>query len=141
MPNHSPCEGEFQSLAQMNVGQRHCVPFSFSPLGPRGRGQIQNARPRFMPGFFVVKLTHGSWWLSQRGAGFFVKSLFQSSLLTMGSMKVSDWGLLGEEYVERVAAVEGWVSAVGSKGWEVFPAALVMGIVVELFLVGDDVPS
>jgi hypothetical protein len=94
-----------------------------------------------MPGFFVVKLTHGSWWLSQRGAGFFVKSLFQSSLLTMGSMKVSGWDLLGEECVERVAAVGEWVAAVGSKGWEVVPAVLVMGVAFALFFVGDDVPS
>lgn len=59
---HCSCvaTGEFQSLAQMKVGHRHCVPFSFSPLGPNGREQIQKERPRFIPGFFVVKLIHGS---------------------------------------------------------------------------------
>lgn len=95
------CQGSadvdgFQSLAQMNVGHRHCVPLSFSPLGPSGRGQIQNARPRFIPGFFVVKLMHGSWWLSHKGTGFFVKSLDQSSLLTIGSITLSVSDLLGE---------------------------------------------
>lgn len=138
---HSPCEAEFQSLAQMNVGQRHCVPFSFSPLGPRGRGQIQNARPRFMPGFFVVKLMQGSWWLSQRGGAFLVKSLFQSSLLTMGSMTMSVWNLLGEDCVERVSAVEIWVSVVDSKGCEVAPTVLETRVVFALVFVGDDDPS
>lgn len=90
LPYHdSEGTGPFQSLAQMKVGQRHCVPFSFSPLGPRGRGQIQKARPQLMPGFFVVRLIHDSWWLSHWGTGFLVKSLVQSSLLTMGSMIVS----------------------------------------------------
>lgn len=30
----------FQSDCQMNVPQRHCVPFSFCPDGPRGREHI-----------------------------------------------------------------------------------------------------
>lgn len=51
---------EFQSLAHINVGQRHCVPFSLLPLGPSGRGHIQKDRPQLMPGFFVVRLIHGS---------------------------------------------------------------------------------
>lgn len=88
----------------MNVGHRHCVPFSFSPLGPSGRGQIQKARPQFMPGFFVVKLMHGSWWLSHRGTGFFVKSLVQSSLLTIGSMIVSVLDWLGGDCAEEAPA-------------------------------------
>lgn len=109
MPSYqvSDCEVEFQSLAQMNVGHRHCEPFSFSPLGPSGRGQIQNARPRFMPGFLVVRLMHGSWWLSQRGTAFLVNSFVQSSLLTMGSIiESSVLSLLGEDCVdgERVDA-------------------------------------
>lgn len=91
----SGCDDPFQSLAQMKVGHRHCVPFSFSPLGPSGRGQIQKARPRFMPGFFVVRLMHGSWWLSQSGRGFLVKSLDQSSLLAAGSITASGAAFVG----------------------------------------------
>ncbi len=97
------------------------MPFSFSPLGPRGRGQIQNARPRFMPGFFVVMLMHGSWWLSQRGAGFLVKSLPQSSLLTIGSKTMSVWELRGDVCVESALGVGISVLAVGSRVWEVAP--------------------
>src|SRR4051794_3482392 len=85
----SVVEDGFQSLAQINVGHRHCVPFSFTPLGPSGRGQIQNERPRFIPGFLVVKLMQGSWCPSHGGTGFLVKSFDQSSLLTIGSMTVS----------------------------------------------------
>lgn len=103
----------FQSLAQINVGHRHCVPFSFSPLGPSGRGQIQKARPQFMPGFLVVRLMHGSWWLSHKGAGLFVKSLVQSSLLTIGSMIVSVLDLLRGDCVE-----EATVDAMATSGME-----------------------
>lgn len=78
----------------MKVGQRHCVPFSFSPLGPNGRGQIQKERPRFIPGFFVVNLIHGSWCPSHGGTGFLVKSFDQSSLLTIGSIIVSSMNFL-----------------------------------------------
>lgn len=111
----SDCDVEFQSLAQINVGHRHCEPFSFSPLGPRGRGQIQNARSRFMPGFFVVRLTHGSWWLSQRGTGFLVNSFVQSSLLTIGSIKESSvLSLLGEDCADggpvEIVGMSGMVS-------------------------------
>lgn len=102
MPFHqgAACDDGFQSLAQMNVGHRHWVPFSFSPLGPKGRGQIQNARPRFIPGFLVVRLMHGSWWLSHRGTGFLVNSLDQSSLLAMGSITVFVLDLLGEDWAD-----------------------------------------
>lgn len=82
-------DGEFHSLAQINVAHRHCVPFSLLPLGPSGRGQIQNARPQLTPGFFVVKLIHGSWWLSHFGGSFLLNSLDQSSLLAIGSITVS----------------------------------------------------
>lgn len=82
----------FQSLAHRNVGHRHCVPFSLFPLGPSGRGQIQNARPQLIPGFLVVMRTHSSWWPSQGGGRFLVKSFDQSSLLAMGSMTVSESG-------------------------------------------------
>ena len=116
------------------------MPFSFSPLGPRGRGQIQNARPRFRPGFFVVRLTHGSWWLSQRGAGFLVKSLPQSSLLTIGSKTVSVWDLSGDVCVEPVPGVEISVSAVGSRVWEAVPVVCVRRVGSALGFVGDDVP-
>ena len=69
----------FQSLHQINVAQRHCVPTSFCPLGPIGLGQTKNWRPQFTPGFFVVKVTQGSP-CSQRGAGFLEKSFVQVSL-------------------------------------------------------------
>lgn len=95
-------DGEFQSLAQINVAHRHCVPFSLLPLGPRGRGQIQNARPQLIPGFFVVKLIHGSWWLSHFGGGFLLNSLDQSSLLATGSITAS---VYWEE--TRVGAIAG----------------------------------
>ena len=111
----SDCDVEFQSLAQINVGHRHCEPFSFSPLGPSGRGQIQNARPRFMPGFFVVRLTHGSWWLSQRGTGLLVNSFVQSSLLTMGSIKESSvLSLLGDDGADGGPVEIGRMSGVSS---------------------------
>lgn len=80
---------EFQSLAQINVGHRHCVPFSLFPVGPTGLWQIQNALPQLIPGFFVVRLTQGSWWPSQFGGGFLLNSLDQSSLLTIGSITKS----------------------------------------------------
>lgn len=80
---------EFQSLAQINVGHRHCVPFSLFPVGPTGLWQIQNALPQLTPGFFVVRLTQGSWWPSQFGGGFLLNSLDQSSLLAMGSITKS----------------------------------------------------
>lgn len=70
------------------------MPFSLFPLGPSGRAQIQNARPQLMPGFLVFMLMHGSWWPSHRGTGLRVKSLLQSSLLTIGSMTVSLSGSL-----------------------------------------------
>lgn len=76
------------------------MPFSFSPLGPKGRGQIQNARPQLIPGFLVVRLMHGSWWLSHRGTGFLVNSLDQSSLLAMGSITVFVLDLLGEDIAD-----------------------------------------
>jgi hypothetical protein len=47
--------------------------------------------------------------------------------------------LLGGDFVEQVAAVEEWVSRVGSKDWEVVPA--VLGVLFAVFFVGDDVPS
>ena len=102
---------EFQSLAQINVGHRHCVPFSFSPLGPRGLWQIQNDLPQLTPGFFVVRLIHGSWWPSHGGAGFLVNSFDQSSLLAIGSITVSpswddDNGLGG---LVSSAEVSGWL--------------------------------
>lgn len=76
----------FQSLAQINVGHRHCVPFSLFPVGPTGLWQIQNALPQLTPGFFVVRLTHGSWCPSQFGGDFLLNSLDQSSLLATGSI-------------------------------------------------------
>lgn len=106
----SGCEDPFQSLAHMKVGHRHCVPFSFSPLGPRGRGQIQNARPRFMPGFLVVKLMQGSSCESHRGTGFLVKSLDQSSLLTIGSITVSWSSLLVEDGIIELDVLVAGVS-------------------------------
>lgn len=101
---------EFQSLAQINVGHRHCVPFSLSPLGPKGLWQIQNDLPQLTPGFFVVRLIHGSWWPSHGGAGFLVNSFDQSSLLAIGSITVSpSWDEdngLGE--LDSSANVSGW---------------------------------
>ena len=35
----------FHSLLQINVPQRHSVPFSFSPVGPIGRAQTKNDLP------------------------------------------------------------------------------------------------
>jgi len=35
-PTHEPCVDPFQSLAQINVRQRHSVFFSLLPLGPTG---------------------------------------------------------------------------------------------------------
>lgn len=79
----------FQSLAQINVGHLHSVPFSLFPVGPTGLWQIQNARPQLTPGFFVVKLMQGSWWPSHLGGGFLLNSFVQSSLLATGSITVS----------------------------------------------------
>ena len=72
----------------MNVWQRHCVFFSFAPVGPIGRGHIQKDRPLFMPLFFVRRLMHGSLCPSHLGAAGFVKSFVQDSLLSIGSCTV-----------------------------------------------------
>lgn len=71
--------------------------------------QIQNARPQLNPAFFVTILRHGSPCPSQRGGLGFVKSLFQDSLETIGSMTLSlhaasgwGWGFVdGGEWRER----------------------------------------
>lgn len=68
----------FQSLHQMNVPHRHCVPTSFCPVGPIGLGHIQNCLPQFMPGFLVVNEMQGSP-CSHRGTGFLEKSFVQPS--------------------------------------------------------------
>lgn len=68
----------FQSLHQINVPHRHCVPTSFWPVGPIGLGHIQNCLPQFIPGFLVVNEVHGSP-CSHRGTGFLEKSFVQPS--------------------------------------------------------------
>jgi len=132
----SDCEVEFQSLAQMKVGHRHCEPFSFSPRGPRGRGQIQNARPRFIPGFLVVRLIHGSWWLSHLGTAFFVNSFVQSSLLTIGSTTESSvLSLPGEGCADEVPVDVMGMSAVVSGGCDA--AGAMLGLGAGLLFLGD----
>ena len=55
----------------------------------RYREHIQNWRPRLTPGFLVVRLMHGSAWLSQRGGGrrekSFVQLSFEASCCASGS--------------------------------------------------------
>jgi hypothetical protein len=75
----------------MNVPQRHCVPTSFCPVGPNGLAQIQNCLPQFAPGFFVVRLLHGSPWPSHRGSGFFENSFVHPSREVSGSTKDSEF--------------------------------------------------
>lgn len=66
-----------QSEHQMNVPHLHCVPASFSPLGPNGRAHIQKLLPWLEPFFFVCIVLHGSSWPSHIGAAGLAKSTFQ----------------------------------------------------------------
>jgi hypothetical protein len=87
-----------------------------------------------MPGFLVVRLTHGSWWLSQRGTGFFVNSFVQSSLLTMGSITESSvLSLLGDVCASEVPVEAIGMSVVDSGGCDMAGAMLGSGTVL-LFL-------
>jgi hypothetical protein len=78
-----------KSLHHMNVGHRHCVPFSFVPVGPSGLEHIQKLRPWFSPFFLVCILLHGSSWLSHNGAAGLRKIVCHDSLFSIGSYTIS----------------------------------------------------
>jgi hypothetical protein len=137
----SRVELQFQSLHQMNVRHRHCVFLSFCPVGPSGRGHIQNDLPQFMPLFFVKRLMHGSLCPSHLGGGGLVKSFDHEYLLSTGSWTVVVSTLLNPTVFDDWLSTRSRSSAalcLRGEIFETFMCGVVSGCLRLLLLSADD---